>query len=63
MVAYERDMASKTHCGRIGCDVARRRFKKNFPEGYKRMMLEKNLFDGISIITLILFERQQKNNQ
>jgi hypothetical protein len=38
MVKYQRDVESMTYCGTIGCNVARRRFKKAYPERYEAMI-------------------------
>ena len=38
LVEYQQEVASKTYCGRVGCKVAERRFKKKYPEKYKTMM-------------------------
>jgi hypothetical protein len=53
MVEYKRNVKGETTCARAGCDTARRRFKKNFPNEYKTMM-KKPEMPNFSIIIIRL---------
>jgi len=55
MIRYKQFTSSDTHCGNIGCDVAKRRFKKKFPADYQKMMENKsNRFKGLFVFLQFL---------
>ena len=58
MLQYEQEVIGKTYCARVGYTVAKRRFKKNHPEKYRRMMQKNKIPMGIVIINMILFDTE-----